>query len=217
MNSCKNTSKKASNIHNFKGIYFNNEPEEKTLDLSTGAHFKYIDMYNRLQVVTDIRKSEERAKQSSFPIWSTVDKRSRSIEDSFDYSWIKQNSLLSRLPIQISNNHKTNNSHSDKLNNFMEAQSRRHKFWRNLDQQFMTNKMNQSIEDRRESIALNKILSKLRKDNGSVDALKQRIEDNTNFYGSKNYNKKQLRRDIYLYIEFKIYLINKDIIYIFNI
>ena len=121
MNSCKNTSKKASNIHNFKGIYFNNEPEEKMLDLSTGAHFKYIDMYHRLQVVVDIRKSEERAKQSPLPIWSTVDKRSRSIEDSFDYSWIKQKSLLSRLPVQInsqiSHNHKTNNPHSDKLNN----------------------------------------------------------------------------------------------------
>ena len=86
MNFFKNTSKKAYNIHNFKGIYFNNEPEGKILDLSTGAHFKYIYMYHRLQVVADIRKSEERAKQSSFPIRSTADKRSKSKEDSLDYS-----------------------------------------------------------------------------------------------------------------------------------
>ena len=173
------------------------------LDLSTGAHFKYIDMYHRLQVVVDIRKSEERAKQSPLPIWSTVDKRSRSIEDSFDYSWIKQKSLLSRLPVQInsqiSHNHKTNNPHSDKLNNIMEAQSRRQKFCRNLDKQSIPNKLNQSLEDRRESIAFNKILAKLGKDNGSVNALKQRIKDNTNLYGSKNYNRKQLRRDIFFY------------------
>ena len=92
---------------------------------------------------------------------------------------------------------------SDKLNNFMKEQPRRHKFCRNLDEQFIANKMNQILEDRRELIALNKILAKLGKDNGSVNALKQIIKENTNFYDSKNYNRKQLRRDIYCFIELK--------------
>ena len=43
MDTNKKKYKKANDIHSFKGIYYNNQQDEKTLDFKTGAHFKYID------------------------------------------------------------------------------------------------------------------------------------------------------------------------------
>ena len=43
MDTNKKKYKKANDIHSFKGIYYNNEQDDKTLDFKTGAHFKYID------------------------------------------------------------------------------------------------------------------------------------------------------------------------------
>ena len=87
------------------------------------------------------------------------------------------------------NNLSYKNPHSDKFGKLAEGQSRRYKFWRNLNKQLRALKANQSLEDRRESITLNKIFAKLRKDSQTIDALKKKFKYDANHYGSKDRNK----------------------------
>ena len=62
----------------YKGIYFNDN-EEKWLDPHTGAHFKYEDMYKRLEKVASFRKSEERNNDYMLDITDYI--RERSVEN----------------------------------------------------------------------------------------------------------------------------------------
>lgn len=51
--------------HSYKGIYIDWEPDQKFQDPETGAHFDYHEMYEKLlEVETEIRKSQERDKES---------------------------------------------------------------------------------------------------------------------------------------------------------
>lgn len=44
-------------IGNFKGIYFEEEPDTKIRDPDTGAHFDFNDMFSRLKRVETYQKS----------------------------------------------------------------------------------------------------------------------------------------------------------------
>ena len=149
-------------------------------------------MYRKLQKVADIRRSEERARKTPLIIWSTANKKDKLKESNLEDLRINQKSELSKLPIKsnwkiLQNRNK--NHHSDKLDNLAEGQSRRYKFWRNLNKRLGTLKANQSLEDRRESITLNKIFAKLRKNNQTIDALKEKLKYDASHYGSKDRNR----------------------------
>ena len=64
--------------HNYKGIYFDDDPGSKWQDPETGAHFKYEDMYHRLEKVAALRRSEERKHDRLFDI--AEKKRENSLE-----------------------------------------------------------------------------------------------------------------------------------------
>jgi hypothetical protein len=46
---------KASDLINYKGMYFNDDTGNKNMDPLTGAHFIYKDMCRRLKTVMDSR------------------------------------------------------------------------------------------------------------------------------------------------------------------
>ena len=47
-------------LMNYKGIYFNDDPNSKFTDPETGAHFQFRDMCQRLQQVLKWRKAMEK-------------------------------------------------------------------------------------------------------------------------------------------------------------
>jgi hypothetical protein len=47
---------KASDLINYKGMYFNDDTGNKNMDPVTGAHFIYKDMCRRLKTVMDSRQ-----------------------------------------------------------------------------------------------------------------------------------------------------------------
>ena len=149
-------------------------------------------MYRKLQKVADIRRSEERERKTPLLIWSTANKKDKLKENNLEGLRINQKSELSKLPIK-SNwkifQNKDKNPHCDKLDNLAEGQSRRYKFCRNLNKRLGALKANQSLEDRRESITLNKIFAKLSKNNQTIDALKEKLKCDANHYGSKDRNR----------------------------
>ena len=111
-------------------------------------------------------------------------------QDNLEDLRIEQKSALSKLPIQNKSKISQNkNPHNDKLDIFAEGQSRRYKFSRKSNKPLGAFKINQSLEDRRESIAIDKIFAKLRKDSQTIDALKKKLKDNTNCYEFEDQNR----------------------------
>jgi hypothetical protein len=43
-------------FQNFKGIYFNDDPNRKYQDPETGSHFEYFDLCKRLSKLKELRK-----------------------------------------------------------------------------------------------------------------------------------------------------------------
>ena len=43
-------------FQNFKGIYFNDDPNRKYTDPETGAHFEYFDFFKRLAKLKELRR-----------------------------------------------------------------------------------------------------------------------------------------------------------------
>ena len=158
----------------------------------------------RLQVVDNIRKSEERSRQNPILLEPGTNKRNRSKENSIKHSWVKQNTDLTKMPIQnkIDSFQQLKNIYSKEKKLVMpaEGQSKKSKLWRNLNRQFGTSIVHQNIELKRESVAFNKILSKFGNDNESVAKLKQNLKDILNETDSTQQNRNQLRRDILLII-----------------
>ena len=51
-------------FNNFKGIYFNEDPDSKYIDEVTGAHFTHVDMCERLQKIAELQQRyEQRLKE----------------------------------------------------------------------------------------------------------------------------------------------------------
>ena len=138
-------------------------------------------MYWRLQVVANIRKSEERSRQNPILLEPGTNRRNRSKENSIKHSWAKQNTDLAKMPIQNKidsfQQPKSIYSKEEKLVMPVEGQSKKSKLWGNLNRQFGTRIVRQSIELKRESVAFNKILAKLGNDNESVAKLKQNLKE----------------------------------------
>ena len=44
---------------NYKGIYFNDDPNTKYTCPKTGAHFEFNDMCERLQMILKVRRAHE--------------------------------------------------------------------------------------------------------------------------------------------------------------
>ncbi len=57
---------------NFKGIYFNDDPNRKYQDPETGCHFEYIDLCKRLISLKKLRKEID--KELGIPISKTLSK-----------------------------------------------------------------------------------------------------------------------------------------------
>ena len=164
-------------------------------------------MYCRLQVVANIRKSEERSRQNPILFEPATNIRNKLKENSIKYSWIKQNTDLAKMPIQNKNDSskqsKSIYANGEKLVMPEEDKSRKNKFWRNLNRQFETNIVHQSLELKRESAAFNKILAQLGKNNESAAKLKQNLKGILNETDSILQNRNQLRRDMTLIVKLK--------------
>ena len=53
------TGEKKNELMNYKGIYFNDDPNTKYTCPKTGAHFEFNDMCQRLQLILKVRRAHE--------------------------------------------------------------------------------------------------------------------------------------------------------------
>lgn len=199
MSNCTNTFNKTIDIHNFKGIYYGDEPEEKTKDLATGAHFKYWDMFNRLQTIAEFRKSEERTERNFFLTEGSKSKRNKSNDNDTKYPWVKKVTYLSKTDNKNDNMPKNQNnlrSRKRNLEDIMETLSKKNEIRRNLTKQFQTFKKTQSMGNKDDSLVLKRIVATLERCKGKTIKLKHNLKGSKLPLDPKIETRRQLRREI---------------------
>ena len=79
-------------FHNYKGIYFSNQLVRWELDSLAGAHFKYTDMWLKLQRLAALRRSQERWNTSLLqPAWS------REASTQYWQSEVRREQIMSKI------------------------------------------------------------------------------------------------------------------------